>query len=95
MTKVIRVIERKLPALLLGLWLAAGCVVAQNAPGAALPDHPAQDLYLQLRSVGLDKSRVNTIRGAALDRAAFHVTLEAGVIAFTAAIAGRITVRFY
>ncbi len=94
-TKVIRVIERKLPALLLGLWLAAGCAGAQNAPGAALPDHPAQDLYLQLRSVGLDKSRVYKIRGAALDRAAFHVTFEDGVIAFTEDVAGRITGAFF
>ena len=44
---------------------------------------PAESLYLQLNSVGLDPGRVFKVRGAALDRSAIHITLEDGTIAFT------------
>ena len=64
---------------------------AQNAPNteprpvAAAPTAQAisaETLYLQLRSVGLDKSRVYRIRETSFDRAAFHFTLDDGTIAF-------------
>jgi len=54
-------------------------------------DHSAEALYLQLRSVGLDKSRVYKIRGASLDRAALHISFEDGIIAFTEDVAGHVT----
>jgi hypothetical protein len=76
---------------------------AQNAPiepgpGPAKPTTPsssAETLYLDLRSVGLDKSRVYRIRDSSFDRAAFHITLDDGTIAFTEDVAGRITGAFF
>src|SRR5580704_14726320 len=56
---------------------------------------PAESLYLQLSSVGLDSTRVFGVRGAALDRAAIHITLEDGTIAFTKDVLGRITGGFF
>jgi Peptidase family M1 domain len=55
----------------------------------------AQALYLKLGSVGLDKARVYHIRDAALDRAAIHISLDDGTIAFTEDVAGRITGAFF
>ena len=55
----------------------------------------AETLYLQLRSVGLDKSRVYQVRDVSFDRAAFHITLDDGTIAFTEDVAGRVTGAFF
>ncbi len=52
-------------------------------------------MYLALRSVGLDKSRVYNIREVTLDRAAFHITFDDGTIAFTEDVAGRVTGAFF
>ena len=75
---------------------------APNAPGEPSPataksiaPGTAEALYLQLRSVGLDKSRVYRIRETSFDRAAFHITLDDGTIAFTEDVAGRITGAFF
>ena len=59
------------------------------------PEHPAEALYLRLRNVGLDKSRVYHIRDVTLERAAFHITFDDGTIAFTEDVAGHITGRFF
>src|SRR5437762_4595076 len=77
---------------------------AQNAPNTE-PSPPAtkpvaqsisaEALYLQLRSVGLDKSRVYRIRETSFDRAAFHITLDDGTIAFTEDVTGHITGAFF
>ena len=56
---------------------------------------PAQSLYAQLSSVGLDPSRVFKVREAAIDRSAIHITLEDGNIAFTQDVMGRITGAFF
>jgi hypothetical protein len=48
-------------------------------------------LYLQLRTVGLGKSRVYRVRDVSIDRAAFHITLNDGTIAFTEDVVGRVT----
>jgi hypothetical protein len=56
---------------------------------------PAESLYLQLSSVGLDPTRVFKVRGASLDRSAIHITLEDGTIAFTKDVLGRITGAFF
>lgn len=65
--------------------------------GRTSPLHlnPAENLYLQLRSVGLDKSRVYHVRDVSIDRAAFHLTLNDGTIAFTEDVAGRVTGAFF
>src|SRR5258706_226278 len=59
------------------------------------PSGPAESLYLQLSSVGLDPGRVFKVRGASLDRSAIHITLEDGTIAFTKDVLGRITGAFF
>jgi hypothetical protein len=56
---------------------------------------PAAALYLQLRSVGLDKSRVYHVRDASIDRASLHISLNDGTIAFTEDVAGRVTGAFF
>ncbi len=72
----------------------------QNASERATPAQthrpgPAESLYLQLSSVGLDSTRVFRVRGAALDRPSIHITLEDGTIAFTKDVLGRITGAFF
>jgi hypothetical protein len=56
---------------------------------------PAESLYFELSSVGLDSTRVFKVRDASLDRAAIHITLEDGTIAFTKDVLGRITGAFF
>jgi hypothetical protein len=71
---------------------------AQNTPAApvqARPPGPAEALYLQLSSIGLDPSRVFRVREASLDRPSIHITLEDGTIAFTKDSLGRITGGFF
>lgn len=69
--------------------LASG-LCAQNSATAQSPG-PAEALYLRLRSLGLDKSRVYKIRGGAIDRASIHLSFDDGTIAFTEDAGGRIT----
>ncbi len=56
---------------------------------------PAESLYLQLSSVGLDSNRVFRVRESSLDRPAIHITLEDGTIAFTQDVMGKITGAFF
>jgi hypothetical protein len=72
----------------------------QEVPGTAgetpaLQSHFAESLYLQLRSVGLDRSRVYRVREASFDRAAIHITLDDGTIAFTEDVNGHVTGAFF
>jgi hypothetical protein len=69
-------------------------VRAENSLDNSL-DKPAEALYLQLGQVGLDPEHVYTVRGASLDRAGVHITLEDGTIAFTKDVMGRITGAFF
>jgi len=55
----------------------------------------AEALYLQLGQVTLDPSRVYRVREAAIDRPAFHITLEDGTIAFTEDVMGHVTGAFF
>ena len=55
----------------------------------------SQSLYLQLSTAGLDPARVFRVRNASLDRAAIHITLEDGTIAFTQDVMGKITGAFF
>lgn len=59
------------------------------------PLNSAEKLYFQLRTVGLSKSRVFRLRDVSIDRAAFHITLNDGTIAFTEDVAGRVTGAFF
>jgi hypothetical protein len=70
----------------------------QSNPSQAHPPHqpgPAESLYLQLSSVGLDSSRVFRVRDSSIDRPALHITLEDGTIAFTKDVMGKITGAFF
>jgi hypothetical protein len=70
-------------------------IVRGENPQTQAQSGPAEALYLQLSSVGLDPDRVFKVRGASLDRAAIHITLEDGTIAFTKDVLGRITGAFF
>ena len=74
---------------------SGGCTARFRRHGSAPPEHSAEALYLQLRSVGLDKSRVYHIREVTLERAAFHITFDDGTIAFTEDVAGHVTGAFF
>lgn len=74
--------------------LALSCACAAQATGPASPG-PAESLYLQLHSAGLDKSRVYTVRDASLDRGALHIALDSGTIAFTESVGGHVTGAFF
>jgi hypothetical protein len=58
-------------------------------------NHAAESLYLQLRGVGLDKSRVYQARDLSLDGGEFHISLDDGTIAFTEDVMGRVTGAFF
>ena len=77
--------------LAINLLLATSILAQENIPAPK----PAETLYLQLRSVGLDKARVYHIREASIDRSSIHITLEDGTIAFTEGVAGHITGAFF
>jgi Peptidase family M1 domain len=104
-TKVIRIISTELPALLallLTLLVALPGEAQLTAPPPsavastpAPPEHPAEALYLRLRDVGLDKSRIYHIREVTLERAAFHITFDDGTIGFTEDVAGHVTGAFF
>ena len=55
----------------------------------------AEELYLQLGSVGLDPARVYQVREASIERSAIHISLEDGTIAFTQDVMGHVTGAFF
>jgi hypothetical protein len=59
------------------------------------PAKPAETLYLQLSSVGIDPGQTFHIRGASIDRSALHLTFEDGEISFTSRVNGQITGAFF
>ncbi len=63
--------------------------------GPAVQASPAETLYQQLCTVGLDRSRVYQVRDASLDRASSHISLSDGTIAFTEDVLGRVTGAFF
>ena len=100
MTKVLdRVVRVGLAAAWLCLAIAPSSLLGQSTlqVEASPPKtgSSAENLYFQLRNVGLDKDRVYRIRNAALDRAAIHITLDDGTIAFTQNVLGRVTGAFF
>ena len=93
----------KVPKVMLRMsWLAVWMVLlgglAIHAFSQASPAKtagPAEQLYLKLRSVGLDPGRVYKVREASIDRAAVHISLDDGTIAFTEDAGGHITGAFF
>jgi len=55
----------------------------------------AEDLFLRLGRVGLDKSQVYRVRNVSIDRGGFSISLNDGVIGFTEEVAGRVTGAFF
>ena len=84
-------------SVVLVLLVSAGAQSLQEpAPVAASPIHgPAESLYLQLHSVGLDASKVYKIRDSYLDRKAIHISMDDGTIAFTENVDGHVTGAFF
>jgi len=96
-TKVIA-ISRALSFAGVVLLLLATFVFAQSnamQTAATGPPKSAEDLFFQLGNTGLDTARIFHIRDAEIDRAAFHITLDDGVIGFTTDVAGKITGAFF
>ncbi len=77
------------------VWLAVCASLGGWATAENPPEKPAEALYLKLGQVGLDAERVYHVRGASLDRAAIHITLEDGTLGFTEDVMGRITGAFF
>jgi hypothetical protein len=82
-----------LPALAQNTAHPAGSAPVQF--GTSVPHSAAESLFLQLGSVGLDSSRVYRAREISFDRAAFHISLDDGVIGFTQDVAGCVTGAFF
>jgi hypothetical protein len=101
-TKVIKGVrwELLLSWLLVGVGMqaAAQSVPPQPAPASgatsAAPSS-AEALYLRLRSVGLDKTRVYHARDVSFHRDAIAISLDDGTIAFTEDVEGRVTGAFF
>lgn len=90
-----KVPDRLRPVFILALCLVAVAACAQSvAPSENCPQTTAA-LYSRLRSIGLDEHRVYHVRGAAIDRPNLQLVLDAGTIAFTQDICGRITGAFF
>ena len=92
------VITRIRNVVLLGLLMVSGAIRTwPQDVSAAEPPTPktAEALYLELRNVGLDKTRVYRVREASLDRPGLHITLQDGTIAFTHDVCGRVTGGFF
>jgi len=95
---VTEVIIRIRNVVLLGSLMVSGAIRTwpQDVPAAEVrTPKTAEALYLQLRNVGLDKSRVYRVREGSLDRSGLHITLQDGTIAFTHDVFGHITGGFF
>lgn len=93
MTKVL--IKARLLGLTM-LWLAVMAWPESSAAVDSLPpEKPAEALYLQLGSVGLDATRVYQVRGASLTMSGVQISLDDGMIGFTKDVMGRITGAFF
>ncbi len=77
----------------IGLGQQSGSPPAPESPPSVA--QPAEELYSELSSVGLDSARVYSIREASLDRSSIHLSLNDGTIAFTKDVLGRITGAFF
>jgi len=91
---VTKVLDRR-PILGLAFCLLAAATFAQTPPPSTNCPSTATALYSRLRSVGLDEQRVYRVRGAAIDRPNLQLLFDAGTIAFTEDICGRITGAFF
>ncbi len=95
MTKVLvrpRTFARSLALLVL---LTAGVLPIFGQTPPVAPSSAADALYSDLRTVGLDPSRVYRVRDISLDRPGLHISFENGSIAFTRDVYNRVTGAFF
>ena len=71
--------------------LVAAATWAQAAGPSPECPQTTSGLYARIRSVGLDPQRVYRVREASIDRPNLHLDFDAGTLAFTEDICGRIT----
>ena len=106
MTGVISKMRKALLSLVWLMLVSSAVLLSQEAPKPPAetttktpektpPPDSAESIYLQLRTVGLDKARVYRLRDVSIDRGAVHLTLSDGTIAFTEDVAGRVTGAFF
>jgi len=82
--------------LAIGLFLAVSVFLSKASAQDNSPQQkPAETLYLQLRNVGLDPSRVYHVRYLVIDRSSIHITLDDGTLGFTQDVAGHVTGAFF
>ena len=105
-TQVTKGVARTRRKLCLAVALSAAVISAfgQDVPASSPPVHiggtpvphsASENLFLQLSSVGLDSSRVYRARELSIDRAAFHISFDDGLIGFTQDVAGCATGAFF
>jgi peptidase M1-like protein len=92
---VTKVLSQLWPTFILALTLLPAVGSAQERQSAGNCPRTAADLYLRLRTIGLDEQRVYQVRGASIDRPNLHLDFDDGTLAFTEDICGRITGAFF
>lgn len=80
----------KVTKLLVWIWMIFGSAGILSAGTL-----DAEALYSQLGNVGLDPARVYEVRGTQFNRGAIQISLDAGTIAFTQDVVGRVTGAFF
>ncbi len=90
-----KVLDRPRPVLLLAFCLLAAAPSAQPVPASTNCPRTASGLYSRLRSLALDEHRVYHVRSAAIDRPNLHLVFDAGTLAFTEDVCGRITGAYF
>ena len=99
MTEVMKEINLKTKLALILLCVAIcgyrSSLMARSPQAGVSPGVSAEQLYLQLRSVGLDANRVYEIRDAPLDYDQVHISLDHGTIAFSSDVYGKVTGAFF
>ncbi|MFY9562150.1 MAG: M1 family aminopeptidase [Terriglobales bacterium] len=90
-----KVLDRPQPTFMLAFCLLAAMARAQAVPASANCPQTTAALYSRLRSLGLDEQRVYRVRGAAIDRPNLQLVFDAGTLAFTEDVCGRITGAFF
>ncbi len=86
------------PLVLVVLALVMSALAQTQSAGQIAPapaPKTVQELYHQLRTVGLNPTQVFKIRDAAIDREDLHVYLNDGTIGFTQTVDGRITGAYF
>ncbi len=85
---------RRIIVLAWWLFISAIALAQPGQPASHCPP-TAGNLYVRIRTIGLDPARIYHVRGASIERPGFNLTLEDGTVAFTEDICGRVTGAFF